>query len=217
MQVRNITIILLLSLLCMTSCNNDWEDSLPPAEAHLFIRFVSPAGTNILDSLCLGGEPYSQVDKKDIQVKCINAWDNEVITVHSLAWQTIPSGYYWKGKAGKDGTEMPCMTEGTVLHVSWTDSNLFGSENRPANYLASYIITFNSLRIFDSEETHTVKWDVRVRGNTYDAAGVCEIDGKEYSLVGDAVYDHWSIYYGDELPSGRAHEVEAQLTMPVTR
>lgn len=52
------------------------EDSLPQADINLFIRFVSPVGTNILDSLGIVG--VSQLDKKDIQVKCINAWDNDL-------------------------------------------------------------------------------------------------------------------------------------------
>ena len=216
--MRKITIYMLLSLFCMMSCSKEHiEDSIPPPHNELFIRFVSPVGTNILDSLGVGGELYTQAERNDIQVECINAWDNEVMSLHPLAWCTIPPGYYWKGKTKEDNTEMPCMTEGTVIYISWTDFNLIGNEKRPANYTATYVVTIKSPEIFGNDEIHTVKWDVKVNGNTFDANNVCEIDGNEYSLVGDALYDYWSIYFGDELPSNRHHDIAAQMTMTIKR
>lgn len=220
--MKSIHIVFLLSLICLTSCSGDNidgdKDALAPPSNHLLIRFVSPFGTNILDSLGVGGEPYMFADKKDIQVKCINTWDGEVMELLDFAWRKISPGYYyWKHNTKEDNTSMPTMTEGTVLYISWGDLNLITDHSRPVKYDTSYFITIKSPLVFGNDEVHTIKWDVKVDGRLWDACNWCEIDGKKYSLVGDVVYDYWSIYFGEELPSSRRHNVEAQVTMTVNR
>ncbi len=218
MQIKSVFCLGLLAIICFASCSKEESSEYLAAPEHeLFIRFVSPTGTNILDSLGIGGELYSQADLKDIQVKCITTWNDAEMNILHFAWRTIPKDYHWKGYGYDDGKAgLGILTEGTALYISWGDLRLITDDSRPKNYETSYVITLKSLKVFGSDETHTIKWDVRVTGKSWDAYR-CEVDGKEYSVVGDAVYDFWSLYYGDELPSSRRHLLEAQVTIRIDK
>ena len=55
-----------------------------------------------------------------------------------------------------------------------------------------------------------------MNGGIHDAYK-CEVDGKEYSLAGDAaVYNYWSEFWNEVSgPYGRVHDLAAQITINV--
>ena len=219
MQVKILRLLPLLAALMMTGCSSDEgeDDQVSIPTYDFYIRFLSPSGTNILDSLdvCAGQELHVTAGDEDIILTCISSWKEQPVNKLGLAWWTIPKNYHWHNQE-------EVLPEGTVLDFHWAD-NLYHSRYRP-NYLeVEYLITLISPKIFKDNEGHTIKWFVKILGNRYDAYK-CEVEGKNYSLVDDPIYNYWSPSWKPELfapftesESSRIHFIGGVITINVEK
>lgn len=219
MQVKLFRLLPLLAVLILTGCSKDEgeEDQISIPTYDFYIRFLSPSGTNILDSLdvCAGQEVSVVTNDEDIILTCISSWKGQPVNKLGQYWWKIPENYQLKFQEG-------FLPAGTVLHFGWGD-NLYHTRYRP-NYLeVEYLITLISPRIFKDNEGHTIKWFVKILGNRYDAYK-CEVEGKEYSLADDPIYNYWSPFWKPELfapftesESSRIHFIGGVITINVEK
>lgn len=219
MQVKLMRLLLLLAVAIMTGCSKDEgeDDQVYIPTYGFYIRFLSPSGTNILDSLdvCAGSKYEVVTSDEDIVLTCISSWKGQPVNKLGQTWWKIPENYNWK----VDGGVLPA---GTVLHFGWGD-NFYHTHYRPDYIEMEYLITLISPKIFKDNEGHTIKWFVKVLGNRYDAYK-CEVEGKEYSLADDPIYNYWSPYWEPwalasftESESSRRHLIDAIITMNVNK
>lgn len=222
-QMRKYMILatmILGTLMVITACSKDYpekyeENSSYPMAGELYIRFLSPIGTNILDSLNVCGNQGISVKTEDCDIKftCVNTWNNANMDMYQrTAWVKIKDGI---NSIYKSNSSAP-MEAGSALHYSWQDMPLFFDESHPNVFEYSYVISIHSPLIFKNNDIHTIKWFVWMNGGIHDAYK-CEVDGKEYSLAGDAaVYNYWSEFWNEVSgPYGRVHDLAAQITINV--
>ena len=213
MQIKLLRYIPLLAVLMMMGCSkdNNTDDAIFPY-MEMYVRFVSPTGTNILDSLdIIGNDVIRRTKDDEIIVRGVSKWWGNPVDTLIQAWQRIPKDYYWQN------SEDSPMTEGTVLRFAWADDLYLKEEQRPYRLENEYIINLQSPMIFKNDDIHTIKWYVNVKGNTGDAYR-CEVDGREYPIDKDPVYSYRERHYKD--PKGKLakdfwHYLVAQITIEV--
>lgn len=173
MQVKlNFLLILMLLASCI-ACNNTWEDSTPPAENVTYIKFVSPTGTNVLDSLQVF-DFNSEYKKKKMDDDLISITgdrksDGKILEIDKYLTCVCPY-------------EGANLVEETLLELKWWDYNIFDVDKQ------EYTIALKSKKVFGDDDMHYLKWYVNVFGSVYDAYK-CEFDGHEVSLADDPVYN----------------------------
>jgi hypothetical protein len=194
-KFRFLFILLIASSFMACSDNELITGDNTPSYNQTYLRFVSPAGTNVLDSLrIMSPEKWVMELGTDIMsVSGIRTSDN-----HALDLMT--ELFYGSKRAGDE-----FEGEGPLVHVMWYDSNIGNIEKRPRKYHETYTVTMTSPRVFGDGVSHTLTWYVNVSGRTVDAYK-CEVDGHEVSLVNDP-------FYIRDMYEGR-HFVSAIVTVP---
>ena len=155
---------------------------MTPSFNYTYIRFVSPSGTNILDSLAVMETKKFRIETDDklITISGIANIDNKPLKMETYWWYISPSTDFCPEEA-----EWP--RDETLLQLYWVDFNTWDIEKRPYEYTEIYKIDMRSPVLFGDEETHTLRWYVNIVGRRYDAFK-CEVDGQEVSLEDDILY-----------------------------
>ena len=147
-----------------------------PLYNHTYLRFVSPTGTNVLDSLSImSPEKWVMELGTDLMsISGIRASDGQTL-------ELTPELFYGSKRAGDEFDE-----KGPLVHVWWYDF-YFCKEKRPKKYHETYTVTMTSPKVFGDGVSHTLTWYVKVSGRAVDAYK-CEVDGHEVSLANDPLY-----------------------------
>lgn len=166
----------LLALLVLTinsSCDEGW--STPPQGMNINIAFLSPSGTNIIDSLNFektqGEHNGYSLDGISFNWRNKNNDLNQNWSVPKLEWFYL-----------KDATSG--WLEGSSFHADFIDISL--SENGRKRD-EEYTIEIKSKEIFGNDEAHTIKYYVHIKGLAQYDTYKCEVDGKEYPIMGPYV------------------------------
>lgn len=217
MQIKISQTVLLLCLALLSSCSDDGEgnDQVYKPTFGFYVRFLSPTGTNVLDSLgvCEGSQYPVKTSDEDIELTCISSWKGNPVHNLGLAWWKIPENY--------QHTYGDVWSEGTVLSFAWVDQLFFSDR---LDYLdLEYLITMHSRKIFKDDKPHTIKWYLRVLCTRCDAYK-CEVEGREYSLVDDPIYNYWSPFWKPEnfapfteSESSRIHQLGGIITINIEK
>ena len=197
MQVKyKILFILLAGLFIACSDEVSPLGDRSPSYNETYLRFVSPAGTNVLDSLhVIGSEDWVKELGTDIMsVSGIRTSDGQALELTAVLC-------YGSRQVGDEFER-----EEPLVHVWWMDFNISNIEKRPKKYHEIYTVTMTSSKVFGDSASHTLTWYVNVSVLTVDAYK-CEVDGHEVSLANDPFYNHkWA-------SEGR-HDVAAIVTVP---
>jgi hypothetical protein len=196
MQVKNKILFIMLTMLSLIACSSS-EDGVgvTPSFHETYLRFVSPSGTNVLDSLHVMGEndKIVEIGSDLIAVSGRRASDGEALE--------MTTELYYGSKQAADEFEK----DEALVRVWWADFNTWNIEDRPNKYNEIYTVTMTSPKLFGNNESHTLAWYVKVVGRTHDAYK-CEVDGQEVSLDNDPFYNKYTY-------EGR-HKVNAIITIP---
>ena len=179
----------MFAAILLTGCsdNNEGEDSMDIPPGYMYVRFVSPVGTNVLDSLGvtdLENPTYTPVpDEGILSVEVFK--ENSGIS--------IKKGYYAEYRVESPtrdiGNIIGADTPETLLYVHWTDSDL--SEPSTYDYDDAYIVKLKSQAIFQDNEDHFVKWFVHIyKGKRYYYVYKCEVDGVDHPLEDDVIWQY---------------------------
>ena len=170
--------IILLPFLISCSSEEVGEDNASPAICTSYVRFVSPTGKNILDSLKVLN-PYERktadFDSDLMDITVIRKSDNESLWLRKNLFYACE----------QTGTEYE--QEETVVELYWTDFMVMNIEKRPLNYNDVYEVQMKSPKIFGNNNVHTMRWYIAVTGRAHDAYK-CEVDGQEVPLTDDPFY-----------------------------
>jgi hypothetical protein len=177
MQVKSKILFILLASLFI-ACGDEVGPlgDNEPLYNHTYLRFVSPTGTNVLDSLCIMS-PEKWVMELGTDLMSISgtqASDGQTL-------ELTPELFYGSKRAGDEFDE-----KGPLVHVWWYDF-YFCKEKRPKKYHETYTVTMTSPKVFGDGVSHTLTWYVNVSGRAVDAYK-CEVDGHEVSLANDPLY-----------------------------
>lgn len=193
MQVKIKLLFILLIFFSCVSCEFYDHRSTPPAHNITFLRFVSPSGTNVLDSL--------HILESDGNIKMEKIDDDELISIcgdRSSDGNALELSKYLFYATSQAGAEFE--KEETLLKIEWTDFDIFDVEKQV------YTIALKSKKVFGDDDTHYLKWYVNVFGRGEYDAYKCEIDGQNVSLANDLLYNKTK--YVDR------HFVKAIVNMP---
>lgn len=177
--------LIIATILGLTSCKESYVT--PPTNNKTYLKFLSPTGMNVLDSLKIipDNNTVMEMDDADIMtVRGIRESDGKVLRMNNRFVRTSPR---W-------GAGFP--REESIAELGWGD---FYNEDSDV-----YSILLQSAAVFNDNEIHTLKWYVRGHGNSYNAYK-CEFDGVEVSLMDDPVYSKNS--------RGNYHALEALITV----
>ena len=170
--------IILFPFLISCSSEEVGEDNASPAIGTSYVRFVSPTGKNILDSLNVLN-PYERktvdFDSDLMDITVIRKSDNEPLWLRKNLFYACE----------QTGTEFE--QDETVVELYWTDFMVMNIEKRPLNYNDVYEVQMKSPKIFGNNNVHTIKWYISVTGRAHDAYK-CEVDGQEVPLTDDPFY-----------------------------
>jgi hypothetical protein len=168
------------------ACNSEGgDDNVRPSYNETYLRFVSPSGTNVLDSLNVLNGAMVGLNTDLISISGIRHSDEQELDITR----------YWLYASKQTGSEF--LTDETLIVLWWNDFKVWNVEKRPKRYDETYEIKLKSPQIFGDEETHTLKWYVSVSGRKQNAYR-CEADGQEVALSDDIIYNkktfdgrHW--------------------------
>ena len=198
MQIKIKILFTTLIISLFLACSNDNEtDSVTPAFHQTYLRFVSPSGTNVLDSLHLleNGLTMKEIDDDLFSVSINRNSDSQ-----SVDNREMRKYLFWASPQ----TDTNFKKEETLVQLDWCDFNIWDMEKHPQNYHEIYKIIMRSPKIFGNKELHSINWYVNVSGRAYDAYK-CELDGQEISLENDP-------FYNSQVYDGR-HFVSAIITI----
>jgi hypothetical protein len=197
MQIKIKILFTTLIMSLFFACSNDNEgDSVTPAYHQTYLRFVSPSGTNVLDSLHLleNGLTKKVIDDDLFSVSINRSSDGQSMDSHMSKYLFLAS----------PRTDTIFKKDETLVRLDWNDFNIWDLEKRPQIYHEIYKISMRSPKIFGNKEQHSMNWYANVVGRTYDAYK-CELDGQEISLENDP-------FYNKRVYDGR-HVVSAIITI----
>ena len=170
--------IILLPFLISCSSEEVGEDNMTPAIGRTYVRFVSPTGKNILDSLKVlnpDERKTADFDSNLMEITVIRKSDNEPLWLRKNLFYACE----------QTGTEYE--QDETVVELYWTDFMVMNIEKRPLNYNDVYEVQMKSPKIFGNNNVHTMRWYIAVTGRAHDAYK-CEVDGQEVPLTDDPFY-----------------------------
>ena len=184
MKRINIIIKLLLAIMLLptiVACDkeNNGNDAMHVDSFTILVKFESPIGTNMLDSLNIQptmGESY-HLEGLNLNWKNKENNLNQHWSKPSLAWFKTEEWF------GSNNPNFSFKGLGTVLKIGLCDINISDSDFPKAD--EEYTITLNSKKIFGNDSTHTIKYYVHINGggSGYDTKK-CEVDGKDYPIIG---------------------------------
>lgn len=160
------------------SCNDGNDDSVTPSHNVTYLRFISPSGTNVLDSLDVieEGLQMHKIDTDLIRINGYRTSDNQPLEISK----------YFYHVSENNGVEF--SREETLIRLDWYDFNIWDVEKRAYQYKEMYEILLFGPRIFGDNDTHQLKWYVNVAGRVHDAYQ-CEVEGRMISLDDDLIYN----------------------------
>lgn len=173
--------IMLLPTIAACDKDNNGSDAMHVDVFDVLVRFESPIGTNILDSL---GVQHMKDRISDYKLDDLTInWKNKENNLNQhwskprLAWLKTEDWF------GSNNPNFSFKGIGTVLDMGLTDINISDSDYPKADEV--YTITLKSKKIFGNDTPHTIKYYVHINGGGcgYDAKK-CEVDGKDYPIIG---------------------------------
>ena len=187
MQVKWNVFCVVLTVLSLIACSSDenGDDYATPSMNDTYIRFVSPSGTNVLDSLGIIGkeEVMAEMGTDIISISGIRSSDNKPLEMTK----------YWMHVLPEYGQEF--VKEESLVKLHWIDFNVWDIEKRPYEYTEIYKFQLQGSKVFGDNEVHTLDWYVYIKGRRHNAFK-CEVDGLEVSLADDYLYNNRSYYSG---------------------
>ncbi len=181
-----ITKLLLAIMLLPTivSCDEDngGSDAMHIDSFVVLVKFESPIGTNILDSLNVQPTQDSTTNNLDgLNV----TWKNKNNNLRDPNWWGKPvlSWQHFTDSTYSHNPNFSYKGLGTVLYMCLTDRNVSDSDYPKAD--EEYTITLKSKKIFGNDSPHTIKYYVHINGG---GCGYytkkCEVDGQNYPIIG---------------------------------
>lgn len=181
--------IILIFVCTFFSCNNYNDDSKAPVLHETYLRFVSPKGTNVLDSIKVleKGKYIEEVNSNIISIKGKRLSRNTSLENFKKSW-----------------LYNSVIENETTLVLEWIDWDIIDAENRQKRYEEIYEIKMKSRKIFGNDDIHTLKWYLDVNNGSYDAYK-CEFDGQTLELDNDK--------YHKETFNTQKHKTTALITI----
>ena len=181
--------IFMVSIL-FTGCKDDngQEDYAYFDQFMVYVKFVSPTDTNVVDSLAFlknteYQEPFDPETDGVIKVSCVRDSDGKKLQFWEPYWTHF---FLIERDLGHDND----LKDGTLMRLFWSDNWISSPENAPSEtYDQSYTISFRSKEIFGEEEPHTIKWYVHVNKNRFNTYKI-EIDGEDYPYKETPRFQH---------------------------
>ena len=198
MQMKTRILFILLVASSLFACSeegSEGDDDMHPFIHKTYVRFISPAGTNVIDSLGvlnMKEERFVFFDKSELMtVSATRMSDGQLLEVNNSAW-------IW-AEPTDNNYQVPVPDaffpyEETVAFLEWVDFNPCNLEKHAYSYDEIYEIQLNSQQLFGSTESHTLRWYAKVNGRVINAYK-CEVDGQEISLDDDPFYNYTSPYW----------------------
>lgn len=149
-------------------CDKYIEDSKIPNTCHLLIKFVSPSGTDILDSIY--GENLDHpfyIPSDDFSAECYKD-DTFLEEIYNV---TIEDHREWTIGDGK-------KISGKLLWLVWGE----WLKNEATNL--TYTVKIKSKKIYGDEETHYIKLYLQEKDRCNVNVYKIEVDGKEHLYTG---------------------------------
>lgn len=199
MKNKHIIFNLLLAIILLptiASCDKDngGNAAICIAPFQFMIKFESPIGTNILDSLHVS--PTDEIRGNQLDDLTFK-WTNKNNDLNP-GWSIPYLG--WTKTTEEWGGFNPYFSfkgVGTILHVKITDISIWDSpNNKYPKRDEEYTITLTSKKIFGNEIPHTIKFYVHIKGKVVYDTYKCEVDGVEQQLL-------WTDYNPDKLPENK--------------
>lgn len=160
---RYVVFAFLLLALMGSSCNERVENSKVPYGVGVLIRILSPAGTDVIDSLKRTGA-YEQLwitdEKADSDKLSIRFWGNS--GEEPRDWGVLKEG---RPAVAREGWAK-------MLNISW------GEMPQEENLKGSYTLSMRSPMLFGDNEEHTAKFYIKNKGYPLFEVEKCEVDGK---------------------------------------
>ena len=102
--------------------------------------------------------------------------------------------------------------KGALFVINWLDFKTCDIEREVYSYDETYVVNFQSPKLFGDSVTHTIKWDVSIYGKTLDAYK-CSIDGQDVDLENDSAYKaktylKWGIHCVNAVLTFRGNKYE---------
>ena len=172
------------------SCQNYIENGAIPFINETYIKFVSPAGTNVIDSLGL----FPKEEHGSVLL-----YNSELLSVSGTRMSDgqplrFNNAWVWTG-SGLSDSFFP--ENERIAYLQWADYNPCDLDKHPYDYDEVYEIRLNSQQLFGSTEYHILRWYAKVNGSILNAYK-CELDGKEINLDNDPLYNYRSPYWTKE-------------------
>ena len=174
MQIMS-RIILLLAVITMTGCSV--EENVSPVQVDMYLRLLTPSGTNIADSLNFVPEGVWSSQKTEKGLVNLNViWHSKG---PSFAQET-----YWIRLSNR-GSEKFRDRE-TMLLVRDLD---FVHRLQSCGDMEIYEYQISSQKLFGTNECHIIKWYIQIHGEHGIDAVKCELDGQAVDLSDDPYYN----------------------------
>lgn len=176
--------ILILSALLLLSglfvgCSKDGDVELEgcklPVYTTIYVKFLSPSGTNILDSLnVLGESHYVNANSELIDVNVCKTY-----TGTDYLYQEVPQ--FQDFAFGYNGAREAFLAEEICdsANIDMSAYNIISD---------SYEIRLKSDKIFGNDETHIIKWYYKLAYPSCLIGYKCEVDGERYPIENDSVF-----------------------------
>lgn len=188
--IYSILAVFSVSLFLVGCDNNNEEKTYTYFDQFMvYVKFVSPVGTNVVDSLGFlknteREEPFNPATDENIRVTCVRDSDGKPLNF----WEPYWTHYFLVEEDWAHDNE---LKDGTLMRLFWSDDLIECPENAPSeSYDQSYTVSFRSKKIFGDDNEHFIKWYVHVTGNRY-VSYKCEIDGEEYAYKESSRYQHY--------------------------
>lgn len=181
--------IILLPIIAACSKDEGGEDAMHVDHFTILVKFESPTGTNILDSLNLVLYKDSLLYNDNTDIIDLD-WNNKGNNLENNIWKK-PS-LHWVNITDDWGSENPNFSfknVGTVLYIQLCDRRVSRSNFHECDDI--YDINIRSKAIFGNDNPHTIRYHVHINGHACGYyATKCEVDGKDYPFEGPYLTIH---------------------------
>lgn len=193
-KINSITKLLLAILLLPTiaACGNDngGDDASVISPFKIIVKFESPIGTNILDSLNIAEQEVSGHSIDDLTFE----WTNKNNDLRESWSQPSLSFGITKNRFASLNPSFPYENKAErVFSAQFTDISIWDTpNNKYPQRDEEYTVTLKSKKIFGNNIHHTLKFYVHIKGKAIYDTYKCEVDGKEQPVI--------SIFYDSKNP-----------------